>query len=69
MTFARNLEREVEVRVPCGSCDSDSGYLYNINVNVEPEGVAAIPEFTPNVEDDMMKKIIHHCLLVCRRQF
>ncbi len=54
MTF---MGREVEVRFPCGSCDSDSGscvYLYNINVNVEPEGVAAMLEFTPNDEDDML---------------
>ncbi len=57
MTF---VWREVEVRFPCGSCDSDSGscdvsmYLYNINVNVEPEGVAAMLEFTPNDEDDML---------------
>ncbi len=37
MTF---VGREVELKVPCGSCDSDSGscvYLYNINVNVEPD--------------------------------
>ncbi len=60
MTFARNLGQEVEVRFLCGSCDSDSGscdvsmYLYNINVNVEPEGVAAMLEFTPNDEDDML---------------
>ncbi len=54
MTF---VGREVEVRFPCGSCDSDSGscvYLYNINVNVEPEEVAAMLEFTPNDEDDML---------------
>ncbi len=57
MTF---VGREEEVRFPCGSCDSDSGscdvsmYLYNINVNVEPEGVAAMLEFTPNDEDDML---------------
>ena len=49
MTFARNLVREVEVRVPCGSCDPDSGscdvsmYLYSINVNVEPEGSSPEP--------------------------
>ncbi len=57
MTF---VGREVEVRVPCGSYDPDSGscdvsmYLYNINVNVEPEEVAAMLEFTPNDEDDML---------------
>ncbi len=57
MTF---VGREVEVSFPCGSCDSDSGscdismYLYNSNVNMEPEGVAAMLEFTPNDEDDML---------------
>ncbi len=57
MTF---VGREVELKVPCESCDSDSGscdismYLYSINVNVEPEGVAAMLEFTPNDEDDML---------------
>ncbi len=59
-TFARNLVREVEVRFPCGSCDSDSVYLYNINVNVEPEGVAAMLEFTPNDEDDMLDEDEDH---------
>ncbi len=68
MTFARNLGRELEVRFPCGSCDSDSGscdvsmYLYNINVNVEPEGVAAMLEFTPNDEDDMIALFIGTCV-------
>ncbi len=70
MTFARNLGREVEVRFPCGSCDSDSGscdvvmYLYNINVNVEPEGVTAMLEFTPNDEDDMLDEEDYPSLFV-----
>ncbi len=70
MTFARNLGREVEMRVPCGSCDSDSGscdafmYLYNVNVNVEPEEVAAMLEFTPNDEDDILDEEDHPSLFV-----
>ncbi len=40
-----------------------SMYLYNINVNVEPEGVAAMLEFTPNDEDDMLDEDKDHPLL------
>ncbi len=41
-----------------------SMYLYNINVNVEPEGVAAMLEFTPNDEDNMLDEEDHPSLFV-----